>query len=184
MRRVLAAAVLAAALAGCTNDGGVQQPSAPQASAALNTVKDSLIAAAVKGKLTADDPDSATTLGVGVRNGVVTLRGSVRDAAARTHDVADARGVAGVSSVVDLLRVDPRGPRPGRQVADAALAARVAAAYTAAVGLQHVTVTVDRGVATLGGSVGDAATRDRVVAAARNVDGIRNVVDRIRVERP
>ena len=183
MIRALGAAALLG-VAACTSNGGVQQPSAPQASAAIAGLKDGLIAAAVKGKLAADDPDSATTLGVAVRDGVVTLRGSVRDAAAKARDAADARGVAGVTQVVDLLRVDPRGPRPGRQLSDAALATRVAAAYTAAAGLQRVTVTVDRGVATLGGTVADAATRDRIAAAARSVDGVRNVVDRIRVERP
>jgi osmotically-inducible protein OsmY len=151
---------------------------------ATEVLKDGLIAAAVKGRLTADDPDSATTLGVSSRDGVVTLRGSVRDAAAHGRDVAEARTVAGVKNVVDRLRVDPHGPRPGRALSDAALATRIAAAYTAQAGLQRVTVTVDRGVATLGGTVADEKTKARIEAAARGTDGVRNVVDRIRVERP
>jgi hyperosmotically inducible periplasmic protein len=178
---VLAAGI--ALLAGC--GGAAERTPEPFGTrAATDVLRDALILTAVKAKLTADDPDSATTLGVGARDGVVTLRGSVRDAAARGRVVAAARAVTGVKNVVDDLRVDPRGPRPGRFVADAALATRVATAYTAQVGLQHVTVTVDRGVATLAGSVADAKTKARIEAAARGTDGIRNVVDRIRVERP
>jgi hyperosmotically inducible periplasmic protein len=183
MRRIAFAAV-ALALAGCTGGGGVQRAPEPFGTVSVAAIEDNLIAAAIKAKLAGDDPDSATTLRVASRDGVVTLSGTVRDAAAHRRDVAEARAVAGVEQVVDRLRVDPRGPRPGRQIADAALAARIVAAYTATVGLQHVTVTVDRGAATLGGTVADAPTRDRIVATARATDGIRNVVDRIRVERP
>jgi len=181
----LAAAAVVWSLAGCNGPGGsAREPEPFGTRAATEVLKDALIVAAVKAQLTTDDPDSATTLGVGSRDGVVTLRGTVRDAAARGRDVAAARAVTGVKQVVDQLRVDPRGPRPGRQIADAALATRVVAAYTAQLGLQRVTVTVDRGVATLAGTVPDTRTRSRIEAAARGTDGIRNVVDQIRVERP
>jgi hyperosmotically inducible protein len=183
--RALAAAAAVWWLAGCSGPGGAQREPEPFGTRPATAVlKDALIVTAVKAKLTVGDPDSATTLGVASRDGVVTLRGTVRDAAAHRRDVASARSVAGVTQVVDQLRVDPRGPRPGTQLADAALATRVVAAYTAQLGLQRVTVTVDGGVATLAGTVADARTRSRIEAAARGTDGIRNVVDRIRVERP
>ena len=178
-------ALTAALVAGCTAQNPPQKVPEPFGTrVATEVLKDSLIVAALKATLTVDDPDSMTTLSVASRDGVVTLRGTVRDEAAHRRVLASARVVAGVKSVVDELRVDPRGPRPGRAIADAALAARVAAAYTAQAGLQHVTVTVDNGVATLAGTVADAKTKDRIEAAARGTDGIRNVVDRIRVERP
>lgn len=180
-----AALLLALAiLAGC---GGGNDEKAPQpfgTRSATEVLRDGVIGAAVKAKLTGDDPDSATTLGVGVRDGVVTLRGSVRDDAARSRVVTSARTVAGVKDVVDQLRVDPHGPRPGEQLGDAALATRIAAAYTAQVGFQHVSVHVGHGVATLDGTVADPKTRGTIVATARGTSGIRNVVDHIRVERP
>jgi osmotically-inducible protein OsmY len=95
-----------------------------------------------------------------------------------------ARGVAGVKSVVDDLTINPHQPQVKQQVADVALEARIEAALTAQVGLQHVAVHVERGVATLSGTVPDAKTRATVVATARGTSGIRNVVDRIRVAGP
>lgn len=186
MRRAAGAGiVLALAVAsGCTGNDQTKAPEPFGTRPATEVLRDGVTLTAVKAKLTATDPDSATTLGVGSRDGVVTLRGSVRDAGAKARDVAAARTVAGVKSVVDELRVDPHGPRPGQQLGDAALAARIAAAYTAQVGFQRVTVSVDRGTATLAGSVADPATARTIAATARGTSGIRNVVDRIRVERP
>ena len=186
MKRLASAVLLVLLSAGCAGDTSTQQQ-APQpfgTRVATEVLKDALIVTALKATLTADDPDSMTTLGVASRDGVVTLRGTVRDESARRRVVASAGAVAGVKRVVDALRVDPRGPRPGRALADAALATRVAAAYTAQAGLQHVTVTADRGIVTLAGTVADAKTKAHIEAAARGTDGVRNVVDRIRVERP
>ncbi|HTW83035.1 MAG TPA: BON domain-containing protein [Candidatus Sulfotelmatobacter sp.] len=169
------------ALSGCNGGGGADEPQPFGARSAQTVIEDGLILAAVKAKLTADEPNSTTTLGVGVDSGVVTLRGSVLSAAERARAVADARGVRGVKRVVDDLGVNPHGPRPKEQVADFALAARVELAIQSATGLVKVGVRVDHGVATLTGSVNDAKTRDRVVAAARGTDGVRNVVDQLRV---
>ncbi|HWT05921.1 MAG TPA: BON domain-containing protein, partial [Xanthomonadales bacterium] len=131
--------------------------------------------------LIGDDPDSTLSLRVSVAGGVVTLRGTVHDAAIRRKVVADARATGGVKRVVDELRVDPRGPRLRQQVGDVALAARVQTAIAAQVGLQHVIVRVDHGVATLDGSASDAKTKRTILATARGTAGVRNVVDRIRV---
>ncbi|GAC1576786.1 MAG: hypothetical protein NVS3B7_09840 [Candidatus Elarobacter sp.] len=193
MRRTLAAAALAAAIAGTAGCTGGSEQKAPdplhgpdplRSSAATDVLKDGLILAAVKAQLTALDPNSATTLGVGVHDGVVTLRGSVRDRAARDKVVAAARTIAGVKGVVTQLRVDPSGPRPGQQVSDAALATRITAAVTVELGYQHVAVHVDRGNVTLEGSVKDDKAKAAIDAAARATSGVRNVVDRIRVETP
>jgi osmotically-inducible protein OsmY len=89
-----------------------------------------------------------------------------------------------VKRVVDLLRVDPKSPRFREQVGDVALAARVQTAVTAQVGLQKVGVRVERGVATLDGTVSDAKTKRTILTTARGTSGIRNVVDRIRVAVP
>jgi hyperosmotically inducible protein len=181
MRRLAVGAALAFVLAGCTNSANQPPPEPFGTRAATRVLEDGLLYAAVKAKLTADDPDSTTSLRVGVDSGVVTLSGSVRTAGDRTRALGDARGVRGVTRDVDDLRVNPAGPHPRQQVADFALAARVEGAILAEAGFQRVEVLADHGVATLSGTVRDAATKARVVTAARNTDGVRNVVDRLRV---
>ncbi|HEX3466930.1 MAG TPA: BON domain-containing protein [Candidatus Elarobacter sp.] len=178
MKRVLML-LAALALGACTSQQKVPEPfgTLPPSS----VFKDALILSAVKATLTADDPDSTTTLGVAVHSGVVTLRGTVRDAATRTKLVQSARNVTGVKSVVDDLTLNPHQPRINQQVGDVALEARIEAAITAQVGLQHVTVTVAHGVATLAGNVADAKTQATIVATTRGTSGVRNVVDHIRV---
>lgn len=183
--RALAAAVAFAAgagvLGGCGGSSEQKLPEPFGTRAATSVLRDALTLSAVKAKLTGDDPDSMLTLRVAVTDGVVTLRGTVHDAAIRRKVVADARSTGGVKRVVDELRVDPRGPRLRQQVGDVALATRIQAAIAAQVGVQHVGVRVDRGVATLDGSVADAKTKRTILATARGTAGVRNVVDRVRV---
>jgi osmotically-inducible protein OsmY len=181
--RAVALAV-ALLLAGCTGSPEQKAPEPFGTRAATSVLKDALVLSAVKATLVADDPDSTTSVGVSARDGVVTLRGVVKDAATRARLVSGARAVSGVKRVVDLLRVDPKSPRFREQVGDVALAARVQTAVTAQVGLQKVGVRVERGVATLDGTVSDAKTKRTILTTARGTSGIRNVVDRIRVAVP
>ena len=180
MRRALAAAAIAV-LAGCGAPAPDKAPEAPATRPATTVLRDALISSAVKARLTTEYPDSTTSVRVSVADGVVTLRGTVRDAATHKHIVADAERTTYVKAVVDRVRVDPRSPRFKDQVGDVALATRVQAAIAAQLGLQHVTVHVDRGVATLTGTTADAKTKRTILATARGTDGVRNVVDRIRV---
>jgi osmotically-inducible protein OsmY len=179
-----APAVLAAALAGCTGSSQERVPGAFATRPATTVLRDTLILTSVKARLTAQYPDSATSVGVSVADGVVTLRGTVRDLATRRHMVADAERTTYVARVADRLRVDPHAPRFRDQVGDVALAARLQGAIAAQLGLQQVGVRVDHGVATLTGTVADAKTKRTMLATARGTSGIRNVVDRIRVGAP
>jgi osmotically-inducible protein OsmY len=183
MRRALALAA-ALVLSGCTGTSEQKMPQPFGTRAATSVLKDALLIAEVKSSLTAEDPDSAATVGVAARDGVVTLRGRVRDAATKARLDRAARKSSGVVRVVDQLKIDPRAPQLRQQVGDVALAARVQTAITAELGPQNVSVRVERGVATLTGSVPDRKTKATVLAAARGTSGIRNVVDRIRVGQP
>jgi osmotically-inducible protein OsmY len=143
-----------------------------------------LILAGVKAAITAAEPDSVTTLGVRVRDGVVTLTGRVRDRTTLDHAERAAHSVAGVQRVdVAAVRVDPHAPRPKEQVGDLTLQARILAALTAEFGINHIGVHVHDGVVTLDGTARDEQQKVAAVATARGTSGIRNVVDRIRVER-
>lgn len=184
MRRALALAAILV-LAGCTSSSQQRVPEPFGTLPPATVFKDALIVAGVKAALIAADPDSTTTVSVTVAAGVVTLRGSVRSNALRAKVVSESRKVSGVKSVVDDLRIDPHQPQVNQQLTDAALVARIEAAVTAQVGVQaKLTVAVEHGIATLGGSVPDAKTKASVVAAARGTSGVRNVVDRIRVAGP
>jgi osmotically-inducible protein OsmY len=177
------ALALCAALvvSGCTAPAPDRAPGPLQTKPATTVLRDALILSAVKARLTAEYPDSTTSVGVWVDDGVVTLRGTVRDAKTRQAIVADTERTTYVKAVVDRVRVDPHSPRFRDQVGDVALATRVQAAIAAQLGLQHVTVRVDGGVATLTGTTPDAKTKRTILATARGTAGIRNVVDRIRV---
>lgn len=180
MNRSLALAAAVVTLTGCA---GVAQkiPEPFGTRPAEYVLRDGATLLAVKAKLTEIDPDSTTTLGVSVRDGVVELHGTVRDAAHKQRDVAAARKIHGVHLVVDELRVDPRGPRPGLELTQAALGARIVAAYTAEVGLQHVQVHVSRGVVTLAGTVPNAKVRQTILTTARETTGVHAVIDHIRI---
>ena len=179
MRRALALIALAA-LAGCGS--GTREPAPFGSASAGQVVQDGMLLTAVKGRLTVADPDTIGSVGVAVRHGVVTLRGDVRSKSDRAKLVADARGVSGVTEVVDDLTVNPNAPRPKEALANFALAARIDAAIAAQLGTTTVHASVSNGVATLAGTVKDAAARSTALATARGTSGIRNVVDRIRVQ--
>jgi osmotically-inducible protein OsmY len=182
MRRALALAA-SLAVAGCAQPPP-HAPRSDETRAPTTMLRDALILTAVRSTLIADDPDSTTSVSVSVTDGVVTLRGTVKDERVRRRMVEHAQETVYVRAVVDRLRVDPRRRRIADQVSDLALAARVQVALGAQLGVQKVIVHVERGVVTLDGTVSDAATKRTMLATARGVRGIRNVVDRIRVGVP
>lgn len=186
MKRGLAL-LMVLVLAGCAGDQSSQQPKDAQPFATRDPVtflRDGLILTGVKARLTADNPDSTTTLGVTVRNGTVTLSGTVRNEPEKAQALADARGVRGVKAVDDQLQINPNGPRLKERFSDLSLTTRITTALGAQIGLNHVRVLVRDGVATLDGTANDAKTKTTALATARGTSGVRNVVDRIRVEHP
>ncbi|HEY0382189.1 MAG TPA: BON domain-containing protein [Candidatus Elarobacter sp.] len=180
MRRALAVAAIVV-LAGCTAPAPDKAPEPLATRPATTVLRDALILTSLKARLTSEYPDSITSVRVGVADGVVTLRGTVRDESTHKHVVADAERTTYVRRVVDRVRVDPRSPRLRDQVGDVALATRIQAAVAAQLGFQHVTVRVERGVATLTGTAPDAKTKRTILTTARGTAGVRNVVDGIRV---
>jgi osmotically-inducible protein OsmY len=168
-------------LAGCTAPAPERAPEPLRTRSATTALRDALILSSLEARLATEYPDSITSVRVRVADGVVTLRGTVRASTIRQHIVADAERTTNVRAVVDRIRVDPRSPRFRDQVGDVALATRIQAAVAAQLGLQHVTVRVDRGVATLTGTAPDAKTKRTILTTARGTVGVRNVVDRIRV---
>jgi hyperosmotically inducible protein len=71
-------------------------------------ITDAYILTRVKGKFLGDDILKGSDINVDVDKHVVTLRGTVPNAAARTHAMAQAKEVEGVKRVVDKLTIGPK----------------------------------------------------------------------------
>ena len=188
------------------------------------------VTTAVKAKLAADDTVKAYRIDVDTQDKVVTLKGEVDTAAARTRAVELAKGTAGVRDVVDQLTVQAGMTPPGglddaaqaktgeaadktgdavatagRKVgdaadkagdkigdaanktadvtADAAVTAKVKTKFLADSSIAGLKIDVDTkdNVVTLSGTVASAAEKRRAVEVARATDGVKSVVDRLKV---
>src|SRR4051812_47222300 len=74
------------------------------ATAQVNAVKDGWLVMKVHSEFVDEDVLSGSNIDVDVKNGVVTLQGTVTSAAARARAVEVARKNDGVKNVVDQLR--------------------------------------------------------------------------------
>jgi osmotically-inducible protein OsmY len=151
----------------------------PTATTAL-TKSDSQIKQDVLNELKWDTRVDETDIGVQVRDGVVTLVGSVpvyakklaaRDAAHRVHGVLD---------VVDEMQV--RVPGIGaRSDTEIAHAVRLALEWDAFVPDERITSTVSMGIVTLEGPVDTWAQRADAERAVRGLSGVRGVINQLSV---
>ena len=183
----LGAAVLAAATVACS-----------QSDAGITT--------AVKSKLAADDTVKAYRIDVDTKSRVVTLNGQVDTSLARARAVELAKATEGVADVVDNLNVVAGVTPPGglddaamnrareaaasdtvgtagAAVGDAALTAKVKAKFLADTAVSALKIDVDTkaDVVTLSGTVPTAAEKRRAVEVARATEGVKSVVDNLKV---
>jgi hyperosmotically inducible protein len=104
------------------------------------------------------------------------------------------RDVVGTNGVIDTDRARERGAEIGERAANATAQMREAAgeasitakikakmALDDSIKARSIDVTTDDSVVTLSGVVESAAERDRALALARETEGVRNVVDRMKV---
>jgi osmotically-inducible protein OsmY len=140
---------------------------------------------------------------VRVRQGVVTLSGTVPDERAKQRILGVVHRTRGVSEVRDRLRIDPAAgqPRAGAPVPDAELARRVAQQVAAALGARagedwwfsgwrvegpyrNWTMVVDAadGAVTLDGEVPYDSIVRRAVQAALRVPGVLSVRSEVELE--
>jgi hyperosmotically inducible protein len=172
-------------------------------------VDDAAITAAVKSKLAAEKAGTLSRVDVDTNLGVVQLNGVVESDAVRNRVVALARQVEGVRSVQDNLRVQAPGTAAttgaatgaatgtaagtsgttssrsaGQVVDDAMITAAVKAKLVgdAAANLVNVDVDTREGTVTLTGTVRSEEQRARAVELARGVDGVRAVINSLRVQ--
>jgi hyperosmotically inducible periplasmic protein len=176
--------------------------------AALLTVacaqSDPGITTAVKSKMAADDTVKSYRIDVDTKDRVVTLSGAVDTPQARERAVEIARGTDGVKDVVDRLTVTPGAtPTTGiddplqqkaRESADKAKAAmpdlsdagittKVKSKFLGDTNVPGLAIDVDTkdGVVTLTGNVPTAAEKQRALKLAKETDGVKSVVDKIKL---
>jgi osmotically-inducible protein OsmY len=178
--------------------------------AALLTVScaqsDPGITSAVKSKMAADDTVKAYRIDVDTKDRVVTLSGSVDTPAVRERAVEIARGTEGVQDVVDRLTISP-GATPttgvddpvqqkGREAAkeagdampdlsDAGITTAVKSKLLGDTRVAGLKIDVDTSgsVVTLTGTVSTASEKERAVELAKSTNGVKSVVDRLKVEK-
>jgi len=163
---------------------------------------------AVKSKLAADDTVKAYKIDVDTKDAVVTLNGAVDSAAAKRRAVELARATEGVRDVVDQMTVTPgvtpttgvddkvqdeakeaardaddATDRAGDATSDAALTTKVKTKFLADDDISGLKIDVDsnNGVVTLTGTVPTAAEKALAVKTAKATDGVKSVVDNLKV---
>lgn len=134
--------------------------------------RDPEIAESVRSKLSS----LAQGISVDVREGIVTLTGEVADSALRASIEGMSKGVVGVRSVVNAIRVSPAPPVPATRET---VRERILAALEAE-GIRDVTVEVDTAmVATLSGFI--EISKDSLAQSAARDAGASKVIDRMKM---
>jgi osmotically-inducible protein OsmY len=125
----------------------------------------------------------STEIGVGVKDGIVTLSGVVDSHAAKRAVERAAARVRGVRAVSSQLEVRPVGPAE-RSDADIAWAAANALAWNALVPPERVTVSVTRGWIVLEGAVERRFQKMAAEDAVADLAGVVGVTNLIAVRPP
>lgn len=142
---------------------------------------DSNLQVDVTDELAWDPAISHTDIGVIVRDGVVTLTGTLPSLAEK-HAVEEAvRRVGGVKGLAVEIEVKLL-PEHERSDADIALAARRALEWSSQVPANAVLATVEKGYVTLTGQVGWGYQRKAAERAVRDLIGVRGVANQVHVK--
>ncbi len=162
---------------------------APKESASLGAVlDDTSITAKVKQRLASDERVKSSTVDVETNNGVVTLSGTAPTGEAKSaaeelaRNVAEVKGIdnkISAPSAMDAMGAKAEGAmdKAGEEITDATITTKIKAQLAADDQIRATDIKVDtaKGAVTLKGSVASADVRDRAIAIARKVDGVKTV---------
>ena len=161
-------------------------------------VDDTLITTRVKARMATDKLVSATNISVKTVNGVVELSGTAKSKAEVDQALAIARGVDGVKSVKNDIKVGATAASAGSSMAktssagakssdqpidDTMITTRVKArmATDKLVDAMDISVKTVNGVVELTGTASSKAEANKAVAIARDVPDVKSVKNSIRV---
>ncbi|NJD30264.1 MAG: BON domain-containing protein [Gammaproteobacteria bacterium] len=141
-------------------------------------VDDGWITTEVKSKLLVAKDVPSTDINIETYRGVVLLSGFVVKQSQIDTAVKVAKEVKGVKEVRNALSLHP-STTVGTKIDDTALVAKVKSALidTKDVEAGQINVEARGGIVQLGGFVQSAGMRDRAMAVARGVSGVKSVVD-------
>ena len=146
-------------------------------------VDDISIAAQTKTALAADTTTDAIKIDVEVDHSNVQLNGFVDSEAERARAEEIVKGINGVASVENNLKIQPRDRSTGEYVDDKVLIAEVKAALAddPIANALSIDIEANQGVISLGGHVDTAAEREAAYKAAVQVAGVVKVINNLDV---
>ncbi len=169
------------------------------AHAQVGAIKDGWLVTKLHSLFVPEDALSGSNIDVDVKDGMVTLQGSVPSEAARAKALEIAKGADGVKGVTDQLRIAPDtrltkasdkadkaadkaaadSKKAGRKADDGWIKSKIYAQYmsewTTVLDDSDIDVDVNKGAVTLKGTVKSAAARSKAVAIAKGTDGVKSV---------
>ena len=181
---------------------------AAPAYAQVSAVKDGWLVMKIHSDFVDEDVLSGSNIDVDVKDGVVTLQGTVPSEAGRARAIAEAKKTDGVKNVVDQMRIAPAAGattmdkakdttakagdktaaathKTGRAVDDGWIKSKIYAQYLAdwntVLNDSDIDVDVANGVVTLNGTVKSAEAKAKAVSTAKATDGVKSVNDNLRV---
>jgi hyperosmotically inducible protein len=175
MKNKVFASLAAVALAFAT-------PAMAQKSAG-NMVDDGAIATSVKASLLTEKGVPSSDVNVEVYKGVVLLSGFVKTQAEKDAAGKVAKNVKDVASVRNQLVVHP-ATSMGTKLDDTMLVSKVKAALVDASDVKSGQINVEArgGIVQLGGFVTGEKMKERAIAVAKGVSGVKQVVDALFVK--
>ncbi|MEQ8380009.1 BON domain-containing protein [Parvibaculum sp.] len=190
MNRIAGLAVAAAlTLGGCVplvlGAGGAAAVGASQDRGLEQAVDDNEIAFEINRKLLAKNPDLYSGVSTQVRKGRVLLTGSVPKPEDRVTVTRLVWTIGGVREVINELKVGGKGGF-SQSVSDTTISTKLRTRLTADgdVSGRNYSIETVEGTIYLMGTARDKAELDRVVAHARDISGVRNVVSYVEVKSP
>ncbi|MEP0707917.1 MAG: BON domain-containing protein [Parvibaculum sp.] len=190
MNRIAGVAIVAAlTLGGCVplvlGAGGAAAVGASQDRGLEQAVDDNEIAFEINRKLLAKNPDLYSGVSTQVRKGRVLLTGSVPKPEDRVTLTRLVWTIGGVREVINELKVGGKGGF-SQSVSDTTISTKLRTRLTADgdVSGRNYSIETVEGTIYLMGTARDKAELDRVVAHARDISGVRNVVSYVEVKSP
>lgn len=181
------------------------------ATAQVSTIKDGWLVMKVHSEFVNEDLLGGSNIDVDVKNGVVTLQGTVTTEAGRARALEVARKNDGVKNVVDQLRIAPAtdnkaeraadkaedkmdragdktanvARKTGRAIDDGWIKSKIYAQYMAdwntVLDDSDIDIDVSNNMVTLNGTVKSAQAKTKAVSIAKATDGVKGVTDNLKV---
>jgi len=172
------------------------------AHAQINTIKDGWLVMKIHSEFVDEDVLAGSNIDVDVKNGIVTLQGTVPSEAARARAIAAAKANDGVKGVTDQLRIAPAArdngnmdragdksanaaKKTGRAIDDGWIKSKIYAQYMSdwntVLDDSNIDIDVTNNVVVLNGTVKSAAAKTKAVAIAKSTDGVKSVNDNLKI---